>query len=50
MQWAAQLPDAAERDAAIKAIRDVAPVGIGVELPPPRSGEPSSLSLMRPLT
>jgi hypothetical protein len=32
LQWAEQLPDAAERDAAIGAIRNVAPVGIGAEL------------------
>lgn len=32
LQWATQLPDEAERDAATKAIRNVAPVGIGAEL------------------
>lgn len=32
LQWADQLPDPAERDAAIQAIRSVAPVGIGVAL------------------
>jgi carboxyl-terminal processing protease len=32
MQWANQLPDAAERDAAVEAIRSVAPVGIGAAL------------------
>jgi hypothetical protein len=32
MKWAGQLPDPAERDAAILAIRSVAPVGIGTAL------------------
>jgi hypothetical protein len=32
LQYAEQLPDPAERDAAIKAIQNVAPVGIGAEL------------------
>jgi hypothetical protein len=32
LQYAEQLPDASERDAAIKAIQNVAPVGIGAEL------------------
>jgi hypothetical protein len=32
LQWAGQQPDPAERDAAIKAIQNVAPVGIGIEL------------------
>lgn len=32
LRWAGQLSDAAERDAAIKAIRSAAPVGIGAEL------------------
>jgi hypothetical protein len=32
LQWAGQLSDATERDAAINAIRSVAPVGIGAEL------------------
>jgi PDZ domain len=32
MQWAEQLSDSAERDAAVQAIRSVAPVGIGTEL------------------
>ncbi len=32
LQWADQLPDAAERDAALSAIRSVAPVGIGAAL------------------
>jgi PDZ domain len=32
LQYAQQLPDASERDAAIKAIQNVAPVGIGAEL------------------
>ena len=32
LQWAEQLSDATERDAALKAIRNVAPVGIGAEL------------------
>jgi hypothetical protein len=32
MQWAEQLPDAADRDAALQTIRSVAPVGIGTEL------------------
>ena len=32
LQWAEQVSDPAERDAAIKAIRSVAPVGIGAEL------------------
>jgi hypothetical protein len=32
LQWAEQLPDATERDAAINAIQRVAPVGIGAEL------------------
>jgi S1-C subfamily serine protease len=32
LRWAGQLPDATERDAAIKAIRSAAPVGIGAEL------------------
>ncbi|MCX6927424.1 MAG: PDZ domain-containing protein [Verrucomicrobia bacterium] len=32
LQYAEQLPDPTERDAAIKAIRSVAPVGIGTEL------------------
>jgi hypothetical protein len=32
LQWVAQLPDEAERDAATKAIRSAAPVGIGAEL------------------
>jgi PDZ domain len=32
LQWAQQLPDPSERDAAIQSIRSVAPVGIGTEL------------------
>jgi len=32
LQWANQLPDEAERDAALQAIRSAAPVGIGAEL------------------
>ena len=32
LQWAEQLPDAAERTAAIQAVRTVAPVGIGAAL------------------
>lgn len=32
LQWAGQLSDSAERDAATKAIQSVAPVGIGAEL------------------
>ena len=32
LQWAGQQPDSADRDAAIKAIHSVAPVGIGAEL------------------
>ena len=32
LQWAEQLSDPAEREAALKAIRSVAPVGIGAEL------------------
>ncbi len=32
LQWAEQLPDPTERDAALNAIRSAAPVGIGVEL------------------
>jgi len=32
LQWAEQLTDPAERDAALQAIRQVAPVGIGAEL------------------
>jgi len=32
MQWAEQFPDVASRDAALQAIRNVAPVGIGAEL------------------
>jgi hypothetical protein len=32
LEWAEQLPDPAQRDAAIQAIRSVAPVGIGAQL------------------
>lgn len=32
LQWAEQLPDPGEREAALQAVRDVAPVGIGTEM------------------